>query len=345
MPADDVLVREAGDEDAARWNEFLETAPDASPLALYEWRHVLRETYGIPTRFLIAERNGKIAGLLAAYQTAALSGERTLYSCRGGLIAADAAAARAIEQAVARELAEHQLTSALITSGWQTAPGLSDPVVRQTVHLAIGRDEDGIWRGLRDKTRNMIRRAEKEGVEVSAGNDQIEIVADQYQGNMLRLGVPIHSRRFFRSVVERLGQRSSVLIARHRGKAIASMLLHFTDKVACYPHQNADLSLRNLAPIQKLNWEAMKLCAQRGVKILDMGESRDGSPVFQSKVNFGGTPRDVFYYQVQGRAASSRRVNPVLRAASVAEGWLAAHAPLPMRRYFALRRLTHGRLV
>jgi hypothetical protein len=97
-----------------------------------------------------------------------------------------------------------------------------------------------------------------------------------------------------------------------------------------------------------LNWAAMKRCAERGVGILDMGESRKGSPVFQSKANFGGTPRDVFYYKVGRRAARSfggALLGQAGRIANVADAWLASQAPLPIRRRFAERKMARGRLM
>jgi len=347
-PANDIAVRDATDGDAARWNSFLDAMPESSPLARYEWRHVLESSYRIQTCFLLAEREGGIVGLVGAYETCGLFGERNLYSLRCGSIAADAGVAQAILQHIEHRARTESWNDVLLTSGWRRLPYVEPNPVRATVQMKIDADKDQMWRGLKDKTRNMIRRAEKEGVEIVSGLEQVDVLVDQYHANMLRLGVPIHSRAFFHQVVGNLGTHTEILVARHRGKPVASMMLHFGQEMACYPFQNALLAHRNLAPIQLMNWVAMKRCAERGIGILDMGESRKGSPVFQSKINFGGLPRDVFYYKIGQRAARSfggALLGHAGRIANVADAWLTSQTPLPIRRRFAERKIVRGRLL
>ena len=145
-----------------------------------------------------------------------------------------------------------------------------------------------MWSGLRDKTRNMIRRADRSEVAVVSGPEHVPALYRHYRDNMARLGVTMHAQAFFTETVQRLGSRAEVLVAMHDGKPIGSMLLLLGQDFACFPVQNVIFAARSLAPVQKLNWEAMRLCAGRGIRRLDMGESREGSPVYRSKVNFGG---------------------------------------------------------
>jgi len=170
--------------------------------------------------------------------------------------------------------------------------------VKRTVQLEIKPDVESMWQALRGKSRNMIRRAERAGVSVISGDNQVETLYCHYRENMTRLGVTIHSERFFRSVVRAFGPDCEILVAVRDGSPIGSMLLLFAKEAACFPIQNANADARTYAPIQLLNWEAMQRCAARGISQLDMGESREDSPVYKSKVNFGGTPRDLSYYDV-----------------------------------------------
>jgi hypothetical protein len=348
MPlANDIVVRDATDADAARWNGFIDALPESSPLARYEWRGVLEASYRVPTHFLLAERKGEIVGLVGAYETADLVGKRTLYSLRSGTIAIDAEAAQLILRYI-ENLADKESFDVLLTSGLRDLQCVRPDPVRTTVQIKIDSDQERMWRSLRNKTRNMIRRAEKEGVEIVSGLEQVDVLVDQYHENMLRLGIAIHSRAFFHHVIDKLGPRTEILIARHQGKPIGSMMLYFGREVGCYPFQNVLFGYRNLAPTQLLNWAAMKRCAELGVGLLDMGESRKGSPVFQSKIYFGGAPRDVFYYKVSrgaSRSLGGALLRNVGRIANVADTWLASQAPLQIRRRFAEGKMTRGRLL
>jgi len=345
MSGNELAVREARDADAAAWNAFIDALPETSPLARYEWRAVLHESYGLATHYLVAEQAGQIAGTLAAYETKGFLGERSFFSVRGGLVARDAAASAALLDGCQRLSGPRRC---VVGSGWTPAPGGNAAQVRTTVQLSIAGDAERLWSDLRDKTRNMIRRAEKEQLRIVSGFDQVGILASHYQDNMLRLGVAIHSRRFFENVVKHLGKESEILVAWRGDTPVASMLLHYGRDTACYPVQNAVLEYRALAPVQLLIWHAMKRCAEKGIRLLDMGESRQGSPVFQSKVNFGGSPRDVFYYDLspQGGGRPDGLLTQTLRrAAHVADSWLATRSPLPLRRTFAQRSLTRGRVM
>jgi serine/alanine adding enzyme len=340
-------VRTAGDSDAAAWNSFIDAAPESSPLARYEWSQIIRDSYGLTTPYFIAERNGRIVGTLGTYETKGPLGERSLYSIRCGLIVEEATAARALLDHVASLKDGENWSRVLVTSGWQRLPDQEPDLVRATVQLKIDPDPARNWSSLRDKTRNMVRRAEKDGVKVVSGLDQVDILIGHYYANMLRLGVAIHSRRFFDRVLRYLATNSDILVAWHRDKPIASMMLHYGQGVACYPFQNAVMAYRVHAPVQLLTWAAMKACALRNIRVLDMGESAPQSSVFRSKVNFGGEPRDIFYYEAAQRSAqpAANPVNQVRRLASVAEGWLVACSPLPVRRWFAVRAATRGRLM
>jgi lipid II:glycine glycyltransferase (peptidoglycan interpeptide bridge formation enzyme) len=219
-------------------------------------------------------------------------------------------------------------------------------VIRSSVQLAVDPDTEKAWSGLRDKTRNMVRRAEKEGVKVVSGLDQVDILIKQYYANMLRLGVAIHSRGFFDRVLKYLAPSSEILVAWHRDRPIGSMLLHYGRDVACYPFQNAVMAERSYAPIQLLTWAAMKACTLRNIRILDMGESAAQSPVYRAKVNFGGAPREIFYYEASAVEAKRAANRPLLRrAVNVVDNWMTARSPLPVRRWFAVRAATHGRLM
>ena len=299
-PSDGTIVSEASDADQNRWNAYLDNLPGASPLARYEWRTVLTNVYGVPTHFLIAEHKDKITGVFGGYEVSDMGGARRFYSLRAGGAADDQATACAIQERLSQTGVERGWCDAVLTTADREWGGLRADTLKKTVQLDINEDEQKMWSGLRDKTRNMIRRAERNKVVIVSGPEHLGTLYSHYRENMSRLGVTLHSRAFFADIVQRLESHLEILVALHDGKPIASMLLLLGRDFACYPIQNADLDARSLAPIQRLNWEAMKICAARGIKCLDMGESGENSPVYRSKVNFGGCPQDLHYYSLPG---------------------------------------------
>jgi len=342
-------IVEATAADKARWNAFLSADEDASPLARYEWAPVIQATYGADVRFFVAQADDAIVGILPTYTTRSLRGRRHLYSLRHGLRAVDEAAAAALLTHVRELRACGDVRSVVVTSGWRCTTAAWPVTRRKTLVLDIDEDEELMWRGLRDKTRNMIRKAEKSGLTMAAGRGYVDVLYEQYRDNMLRIGVQIHARAFFDNVLDQFGDDAEVLVALHDGRPVASMLLLYQGGVACYPYQSAVYEFRRLAPVQFLNWQAMNRCRQRGVRLLDMGESGEGSPVYSSKVNFGGKPRDLFYYRADGTTATGTPAASAKAEMSSwcerAEGYLRTDAPTWLRHQYALWRLRHGRII
>jgi hypothetical protein len=298
-------VRDAVDGDAARWNAFLDRQPSARPLAYYEWRGILRAAYGLDTHFFIAERDGEIAGILPVYVSRSLRGKRRLFSLRFGLNAENGSAAKALLDAALRRARERGAVSWLIGSALPFADALPAPVRRKTVMLPFNGDDDANWRNLRDKSRNMIRKAEKAGLRVEHGAELVDTLYDLYATTMARKALPFHARRYFRALVRGLGPRIDLIGARREGRIVAAMAMLCGTRIACYPYQAASEEGRDTGAIQLLNWAAMRHARARGAAALDMGESAEDSPVFRSKVNFGGIADDIYYWnESSGRAAT-----------------------------------------
>ena len=329
----------AGQAEAPRWDAHLDSLAVASPLARFAWRAVLRETYGTETRFLLAECQGRVAGLLPAYVSRDWRGRRRLYALRCGLMSGDATATAALLTAAAAVPATGRLLGVppgTTAPGWQPRP-------RETLVLALAGDEDATWRGLRDKTRNMIRKAEKAGIAVETGWQHLDAFHRLYAENSLRLGLPLHGRAFFAAVARHLGDSAVLLTAWLGGRAAGGMLVLMGRGSAIYPWQAADPEARNLGVVQALNWQAMRAAIARDLPELDMGESQAGSPVHQSKLNFGGRPRAVHYLAQPATVAP-----PSLAAAGGfaerLDRWLRP-APLALRLWFAEQRLRWGRVI
>lgn len=349
--AQEIGIRVAGDGDADRWNRFITQSDSPSPLARFEWRRVLEATYGVETRFFIAERDEKVVGTLPTYTTRGISGRRSTYSLRFGLRAQDPSVADSLMRPLAHAVDEERLSEALLTSGFHA---LTDtwPVDRKTtIGLTIGANEEETWRSLRDKTRNMIRKAEKAGVEVVRGRERVGDFYAHYRHNMLRLGLQFHGSAFFRNILLEFGDDTEILVASVGNKPIASMLLLFNGEFACYPYQSALHEHRRYAPIQLLNWHAMRRCMERGARWLDMGESSRDSPVYRSKVNFGGVPRDVYYYALNRQRAPREQGDVGLAAPHTKspkhriDEYLRQSAPAFFRERYARWRQRHGRMV
>lgn len=325
-------VRIATESDREPWNQYIDAHSEVPPLARYEWCDILEHSHRVQTFFFLAEDDrGTVRGICATYVTKPLGAKQMLYSLRFGLLADDETAGQALVSHIRNFCSTQGIGAYLVTSGYKNVIASEpqgergDPVTmtRKTVVLDILDSEEKMWNALRNKTRNMIRKAQNAGLIVERGFENLNAFYRIYARRMIEKEVPIHNQHFFLAIGEALKDNALLLVAKDKWKIVGGLLLLYGKRSAIYPYQASLKQGEHLASNQLLIWEAMRFCRERGVSKLDMGESREGSPVYQSKINFGGTPRDLYYYSFGDVSQSKLSALPL---------FLFIHAPLLARK-------------
>ncbi|MEY2784760.1 MAG: hypothetical protein RL277_967, partial [Planctomycetota bacterium] len=98
--SDGIEVRRACAQDAAAWDAFVRSHPEASFFHLSGWNRAVERVFGHGTRDLVALRGGEIVGVLPLMSCATPFLRRHListpYAVYGGPVACDAAAQSAL---------------------------------------------------------------------------------------------------------------------------------------------------------------------------------------------------------------------------------------------------------
>ena len=346
---DGYAVYRAGPAGLDDWDEMLAGLSGGAPFATSAWYPVLENAFGATPVYLRTRRESAPAGwegCLAGYVNRDWTGRTIFYGVRQGLFGAPAAVDALI--AAAEGLARAAGCDGFDLNTLQ--PYLAhhpDAVERTVFRLPLDPDADAMWSRLRDKTRNMIRRAQKSGLtvrELAHERASFDLLARHNEVNLLPKGVAVPDPEFFTAVCGTHGERAHILAAELDGAPVASMLMLRHAGLASYPVQNADPTHRKLAPIQLLTWEAMLCAAAHGCSELDMGESAKDSPVYKSKRNFGGIPTSVSALRcplVTG--GHGNRVTMKLR--TVWDKTMMNLAPRAPRRAYARWRYRRGRIL
>ena len=94
--------------DKERWNEFVRAHPEGTFFHLAEWQEVLRDAFGHRSRYLLAESDGRIRGVLPlALVSSALFGRAlvsTPFCVYGGIVASDDEAQQLLSREAPRRL-------------------------------------------------------------------------------------------------------------------------------------------------------------------------------------------------------------------------------------------------
>jgi hypothetical protein len=301
-----VVSRPAVEKDRGNWNAFLASQPEASPLALFEWRDVLAATYGPRQRYWIAESEGRVVGILPTYVTK--SGRRpSLYSLRQGLCAVDDVAAQSLLGAAAEEARRLGCQAALVTSGMKVHNVGYATERRLTMILDVSAGEKSLWDGFRQKTRTAIRKGIKGGLVAHWSLDQVAEFHALYANTMASKNVPTLDRHFFDALIRGLAPNLRIFVVRKDREPVGAGALMILGDFATYAYQGTSPHHLGLAPSSFMFWSVAQRCVEEGVRLLDLGESRAGSPVFTFKANFGGVPRELGYYDLLRKPEAETR--------------------------------------
>jgi hypothetical protein len=201
---------------------------------------------------------------------------------------------------------------------WTAAARAAGAVELPAVHhvLDLDRDVDRLVAGFSKMARKALRKAEKEGVEVSEcyGRAAVLEFYRLYEGwidwRARRRGIPllIARRRGYANeplprlltLSESLGDAFTVWIARFGGAAIAAMITLVQGGVALAWRAASDRDVAG--PVRAndlLHRHAIEFAALRGCRYYNMGESGGVESLMRFKTRFGATPRQLPGYRFE----------------------------------------------
>ncbi len=173
--------------------------------------------------------------------------------------------------------------------------------------LDLSPTEEMLLMGMRKTTRNLIRRAIKDGAETKAGasDGDVEVFYDLYKETVNRHNFTPFSLTFIQNQVKIFADTAGVQVftAWHNGKAIASALIVFYGNSAFYHHGASIPS--NIPAAYLLQWEAIREAKRRGHKFYNFwGIIKEDTPknhpwqgITLFKKGFGGFQTDYLHAQ------------------------------------------------
>jgi len=309
-----VSVRAMSAEDIAHWDDFVLNCSEATFFHRSGWKTVIERAFGHKTWYLLAERAGKIEGILPLAEIKSLLFGHFLSSlpfCVYGGIAANSEEARHALDRAAQELAAQRQVGHLeyrnlrpFHSDWQG----KDLYV--TFRKEISDDDETNMLAIPRKQRAMVRKGIKAQLQSEIDED-IERFFTAYSTSVHHLGTPVFSKKYFSLLKQVFDEDCEILTIVKDGELIASVMsFYFRDEVLPY-YGGGMPAARSLAGNDFMYWELMRRSAERGIRIFDFGRSKQGTGSFDFKKNWGFEPQALSYeYQLHG-SKSVPDVNPL----------------------------------
>lgn len=319
VPVDMLTIVREGHPDKSR-DRFVEQHPAATVAHLSGWGRIAAAAYGHTAVSVVAVDDGEPIGVLPLVLLRSRLFGRRLVSMPfldyGGVLVAPGAAARGtIEQAlvdealaVAREAGVHSLSLRQLHAVPLPQPTATDRVTMLLPLTTVG----AMWKALPSERRNRVRKGEKSGLTPTwCGPEALDEFYRVFAVNMRDLGSPVHSRAFFRLMLEELRDAARVLLVRDRDARTvgAAVCLFFRDTIMV-PWVSSLREAFALCPNFVLYWEVIRRGCDEGYRTLDLGRSFKNAGTYEFKRQWGGHPHTlpwIFIDTAPGAAPSLER--------------------------------------
>jgi FemAB-related protein (PEP-CTERM system-associated) len=285
---------------APAWDGFVSSVADGTFFHLSPWSGLLQQTFCFEPCHLYAETEGAITGVLPLYRVrnwimgdALISTPFTVY---GGVCAADPASAEAlVSHAIA--MAEARGVDYLELRDRDAA--LRPDFHHNSRYVAfwgpLSKDPEAGLKKLPRDTRYMIRRAEKNGLTLRHGMEQLPDFYRLFAISLHRLGTPVFPKRWIEALAQTFSHCSDLSVV-YSGEEPVCGVLSFLFRDTILPYYVGAQPLANkLAGNNFMYWELMKWAAGEGYATFDFGRSKKGTGAYAFKSQWGLAVKELDY--------------------------------------------------
>ena len=302
-------IRLASIDDRSRWDEYITLHPDASPYHLFAWKTAVENAYKHKGYYLMAEEGLKLQGVLPLiYMKPPLRSGQLVslpYCDLGGVLSScDDASNKLIKETIflARKLKAKriELRSQRPTPSYQVKDlSVSTQSHKVSMLLELPSSSKLLWDSFKSKLRSQIRKSEKNGLQFMWGG--LEKLDDFYLifcRNMRELGSPVHSKEWFKCIMQNYGDSVRLGLVYYENKPIGGgIILNTRDKVYI-PWASTLREYNRFSPNMLLYWNFLKHSADNGYTWFDFGRSTPDEGTYKFKLQWGAKPEPLYWNNI-----------------------------------------------
>lgn len=310
---------------APRWDAFVRAHRRARAYHLMGWGRVIEQTFGYPTIYLLASRDGEPVGVLPLVLMKDIFFGGRLVSLPflpyGGALAVDAE----VEQALVTEavaIAEGEGARHLELRETETRPlSLRPRRHKVTMRLELPHAADQLWGAFKSKLRSQIRKPQRDGLSARVGGlEDLDHFYSVFAFNMRDLGTPVYPKAFFRAILEEFPDSTRLCTAFCEGRAVAAALLVSFKGELEIPWASSLRPYRATSANMLLHWTALRYACESGHDRFDFGRSTPHGGTYRFKAQWGARPAPLcwYYWLADGRdlptvSPDNPRYQPAIR--------------------------------
>lgn len=315
----------------ARWEEYVRRTPGSNFASRPAWKDLVEGWFGCRPDWRMAERDGRVVGILPLFEKRAGGRVRQLFSAPGGLLADDPEAAQAL-LAPARERVKREKMELLELrdqrTRWNDLPTSEEHC---TLILPLASEPEAQWKAFGVKLRNQVRKAQKSALSVSWGREHLKAWHAVMLENLRDLGTPLAGPDYFARALDAYAGDLEIEVLEREGRVIGALAAVTHADGMVNPWASSLRAYRPLCPNHMLYWEAIQRAIARGLRWFDFGRSQWRSSTFDFKASWGAVPQPLYYQYVLGTTTTIPNLHDQKQAFEIAvRVW--QKLPLPLAR-------------
>jgi hypothetical protein len=307
-----VRIVPLSDELNDSYREFLTGCDSSLIYHTLEYRDFLHQLAGGTSEYLLAvDRGDRTRGALPLFRKTGRYGtilnSLPFFGSIGGIVGADAQARQQLLAHYTNLLAQADIAASTVIENPLDVRDNSD-IPHDLTDYRIGQvtplGEEGapavrLMDIFHQKTRNMIRKAEKSGVTVDVDETAYDFLQEIHKENIGALGGLVKPPAFFDLVQKQFspGSMRRLYVARYGGEMVAASLMLYFNKTVEYFVPVIRSDRRHLQPLSLIIYRAMIDAANEGYRFWNWGgtwQSQEG--VYRFKSRWGTQDRNYTYY-------------------------------------------------
>jgi len=297
-----------------RWKVFIDSHPDAAIFHRIEWLQALKSTYGYTPIALTLTAPGSPLenGVAFCEIRSRLTGNRLVsvpFSDHCEPLVGNPAETKSLMAGMVEAVSKDRWKYAEIRPVNYVPDVKANFGMCNTYclhRLDLRSSEQQLFKGFnKGSVQRKIRRAERESLRYEEGSSD-ELLHCFYQLLIMtrrRHGLPPQPLKWFRSLIDCLGQDLKIRIALKGDTPVASMLTIAHKKTLVYKYGCSDLRYSNLGGTALVFWRAIQDAKAAGIEALDMGRSDlEDEGLVTFKENWGAARSTMKYWRYPARS-------------------------------------------
>ncbi|WBO24120.1 FemAB family XrtA/PEP-CTERM system-associated protein [Sphingomonas abietis] len=319
-PAEAVLpIDIRGEADRVAIAAYVRAHPQGTPFHLPAWLDGVEKGTGHRAHMLVAERGGRIAGVLPLTAVKSLLFGKAMassgFAVGGGVLADDAAVAEALIDAGWALAAKLGMPSLELRGGAMPTGGAWTLKTESYAGFVrpLAADDEAELKAIPRKQRAEVRKALDGGLTVEIGTGRADRAAHYavYAESVRNLGTPVFPKALFAGMLDAFGDDADILTVRQGGQPVASVLSLYHNGTVMPYWGGGTFGARALRANELMYFSLMRHARRRGCRAFDFGRSKPGTGAFAYKKNWGFEPQPLAYAIRTADGQAPREVNPL----------------------------------